>query len=220
MDGMRICVISSGLDRFRKSCGDKFKQQVGVAKHPIDYYGLFWYPVESPIAHDYVKGFRRIVIWTTPQREFNDLPEGVLQAAETKPKNFFSMALGKHLLGDQLTIQHLWEQYDLFIYARPDICFDLQLEYVDIWEQLQSTDLLFPSNGHWRGGVNDQVCIGNRQMKSYLGLFAKLDQYIRDGVMVHPETMLKHHLTVERIRWSSYAVQNYIFRDEDSFQLG
>ncbi len=216
---LRICVISSGLDRFHKPCSDIFKKQIGLDSHPIDFYGLFWKPVNDAKMADHLEGFRSATIWTAPQRTFDDIPN-VPKPPETNVKNVLSMLWGKWLLGHHMTLEHVWDKYDLFLYCRPDVCFDNRLNWKLIWESMDNFDLLLTTNGHWRDGVNDQVAIGNRKLEVYLNLFAEFTNYIGEGVILHPETLLKHHLLRQGIRIAQYPAQNVIFRDETRFHIG
>lgn len=215
----RICVLSSGLDRFHKPCSDIFKKQISLSQYPIDFYGMFWQPVNNEKLNDHAQGFRQSTIWTAPQRPFEDLPN-LNKPPETNIKNFFSMAWGKWLLGNQMTIDGIWDQYDIFLYCRPDVCFDNSIYLPAIMEHLQSYDIFFPNNGHWRDGVNDQIAFGGRKMEVYLNLFQEILNYITQGIVVHPETMLKHHLLSHGLRIAQYPIQNYIFRDETRFHVG
>jgi dTDP-glucose pyrophosphorylase len=215
----RICVLSTGLDRFHKSCSDKFKKQIGVHQHPIDFYGMFWQPVDEEKLNNYLKGFNRTIVLSAPQREFPDIPN-VLKPPETNVKAFLSMAWGRRLLGHHMTENNLWDQYDLFIYCRPDVCFDHEIDYQQLLHYFESYDLCVPTNGHWRGGVNDQACFSGKMMPIYLNFFADIEKYMKQLIMFHPETLLKHHLVDHGVRIAQYPIRSIIYRDEMNWQPG
>jgi hypothetical protein len=215
----RICVITSGIGRFYDPCTFIVKKQLGLERNSIDFFGLLWEPVNDEQLKSYTNGFRHSTIWSSPQRQFDDLPD-VYKAPETILKNFLSMSWGRWLLFQQMTQNNIWEQYDVFIYCRPDVCFNHSLNFSEMSTLLESHDLLVPSNGHWRGGINDQVAFGGRELATYLNMFPKIVQYIGDGVLLHPETMLLHHLNLNGVRHFKLPIVNYLFRSESEFSTG
>ena len=219
MAAPRICVISSGLDRFHEPCTHILKKQIGLDKTPIDFYGMFWQPVNDDKLNQYVQGFANATIWTSPQRSFDDIPNAP-KPPETNVKNFLSMIWGKYLLGQQMAEHGIWEKYDIFLYCRPDVCFDNVLDLAALQPHLAEYDLFIPTNGQWRGGINDQVCFGGRKLAVALSLFPEVTRYIQDGVLLHPETMLLHHLTKNGVRLAQFPIQNFIFRSETRFHVG
>jgi hypothetical protein len=220
MENSKICVLSSGLPRFQESCIEIFKKQIGVYSKSVDFYGLFWEPVSDyELKEKYLQGFNKIKIWTYPQRSFDDFPE-VYKAPETNVKNFLSMVWGRWLLNRNIVENNLWNDYEIFIYIRPDVCFDNALDLNNLEPILVNNDLLFPSNGHWRNGINDQTFFGGRKLESALTLFGEIVNYVNEGVILHPETMLLHHLIKKNIRIVKYPIQNYIFRSNIAFNIG
>lgn len=215
----RICLISSGLDRFYESNTLLLKKQIGVDLVSIDFYGLFWEPVNSLKVNKFLKGFNKSSVWTAPQRIFEDLGN-IYKAPETNTKNFLSMAWGRWLLAQQLHLNEIWDQYEIFIYSRPDICLNSMINYNQILQILEKTDIIVPSNGHHRSGVNDQLAIGGRKMFTYLSLFPEIIKYIRENILFHPETMLLHHLKVNDIKIATHPISNFIFRSDTQFNLG
>jgi len=217
----RICVISSGLDRVYDNCSDIFKAQIALSKIPIDFYGLFWQPVDNGKMQKHLQGFHKTVLWTAAQREFGDL-SSLVKHHETNAHNFFSMAWGKWLLGHHMTEQKIWDQYDVFVYCRPDVCFDAAIDLPSIFRQLQFQDIFIPLNGndYWEGGVNDQVCFGGRGLSVYLNMFEHIVDYLKEGVVLHPETLLKHHLMKNDVRVAVYPVQSFLFVNETRFHRG
>lgn len=215
----RICLLSSGLDRFYETSTNLLKKQLRVELIPIDFYGLFWEPVDLSKLNSFTNGFQKCTVWTSPQRAFENF-ENVNKAPETNIKNFLSMSWGRYLLFQQMNNYDIWNQYDIFIYCRPDICLNCPLDYNYISSILDKNDLLIPSNGQWRGGVNDQFAVAAQKMSVYLNLFPQIIKYIGESILFHPETMLMHHLKANDVQWATYPIQNFIFRNEDQFALG
>lgn len=215
----RICVLSSGLDRFHKPCTDIFKKQIALSGTPVDFYGLFWQPVNIDKLGEHLQGFNKAVYWTAPQRQFDEFPDAI-KYLETNVNNFLSMIWGRWVLGQQMTLHNLWDQYDIFLYCRPDVCFDRSIDLPSFIKDLEFCDIFVPVNGHWRGGLNDQVCIGNHRISEYLNLFESISLYMKQGVIVHPETMLKHHLLQRGVHIAQYPIQSFIFTDETCFHMG
>ena len=215
----RICFISSGFDRFYDTSTRLLKKQVGLDLTTIDYYGLFWEPVNSLKINEFINGFHKSTVWTAPQRFFEDLAE-INKAPETNIKNFLSMTWGRWLLAQQMNQYEIWDKYEIFIYCRPDVCINSLINFDQLLPMLEKTDILVPLNGHHRGGVNDQLAIGGRKMFTYLNLFPQIASYINEKILFHPETMLLHHLKIHNVRLAVYPFESYIFRSDINFQLG
>jgi hypothetical protein len=215
----RICLISSGLDRFYESNTLLLKKQLGLDLIPIDFYGLFWEPVNSLKINAFSNGFHTSTVWTKPQRSFEDF-NGINKAPETNTKNFLSMAWGRWLLAQQMKQYEIWDQYDIFIYCRPDVCLNSPINFDELLPILEKFDILVPSNGHHRGGVNDQLAIGGQKMFTYLNLFSEIANYIGEKILFHPETMLLHHLKVHDVQLAAYPFVNFIFRSDTKFDIG
>lgn len=215
----RICVLSSGLARVYKSCADIVKKQIGLPELPIDYYALFWDMDSITSLQDYTLDFRSSTLWSSPQRDFSEFPD-INKAPETKLQNFFSMCYGRWLLAKTMRENGIWDNYDVFLYVRPDVCFDRPIDLAALLEFSNKNYIFLPANGHWRGGFNDQTAWGGRSMEVYLRLFEHLWDYVKEGVLLHPETMLKHHLARSGISVHISSTQSIIFRNETMILLG
>lgn len=212
-------MLSSGLDRIHKPCSDILKNQILYPGLPVDFYGLFWEPWNQEKMEYHTKGFRQSTLWTAQPRDFSNF-EVAFKPPETNVRNFLSMAWGRWLLDRQMTELGLWDQYDIFMYIRPDVCFGNKLFLPSIMHLMDSFDLFMPGNGHWREGINDQVCFGGRKLSIYLKLFEDIPKYMTEGLIFHPEIMLKHHLIRHGINAAEYPLQNFIFRNESWFHIG
>lgn len=114
---------------------------------------------------------------------------------ETKIQNVFKMYKGIQGCDVLRRKQEFSEKirYDVVVRARTDIKLD---GVVNLRELSKVTDdfVLLPKNGHWRGGFCDQFAIGNSLLMSiYSSVFDFIDTYAASGMVVHPETVLKHH---------------------------
>jgi hypothetical protein len=84
--------------------------------------------------------------------------------------------------------------YDIIIRAR----FDIQIN--EILPIIPNSGITIPAGQDWLGGLNDQLAWGDPQsMFWYLSLLRHIETYTKEGILVHPETMLKHHLDVKTI---------------------
>lgn len=60
---------------------------------------------------------------------------------------------------------------------------------------------IYLPNGNDYGGVNDQLAYGTPEsMAVYCSLYDKIEEYVRNGVPYHPETLLSHHLRSNAIQ--------------------
>lgn len=89
--------------------------------------------------------------------------------------------------------------YDVYCINRTDILFEKPVSFEDVREGV----IYIPEFYDYREGTNDQFCYGDyNAVKHYVSLYLKYEQYYNEGVIFHPETMLKRHLRdveVERV---------------------
>jgi hypothetical protein len=120
----------------------------------------------------------------------------------TRPYNFASMYYN-NFKAFELIEEYMKEtgiKYDMVIKYRTDIVReenDLPIPDEDIKEN--SVYTLFDHN--WDGGLNDQIGVGTFEtMKLYSNLYNQLKEYlIQDNTVMHPETLLRHHLTKHNV---------------------
>jgi hypothetical protein len=94
-------------------------------------------------------------------------------------------------------------EYDYIIKIRPDSDFDSNINLKNI--KIERNEILMPNN-NWFGDdskgmfTNDQFAIGGSDsMNIYSNLINFINQYNTEGVIFHPESLLAHHLYVNKI---------------------
>ena len=216
----RVCVVTSGQARLFQTCLDLLGNQLGLTQQPVDLLGLFWDDADLDKVRAATTGFRETTIWTHPRVQFSDDLSGYAKPPETNVHNFLSMIWGRRLLLDRLRESGAFERYDLFLFVRLDTCFNRPLDYAAMAAQLQAHDVLLPVNGHWRDGWCDQfVAARAPALQVWLGLADRVKAYLAEGVLLHPETLLKHHLVAAGLRQAS-LVTTFIWRGESTFNVG
>ena len=216
----RICVVTSGQARLFPTCIDLLKRQLGVAERPIDLHGMFWDDADLAQVRAATAGFRETTLSTHPRVQFSDDLSAYAKPPETNVHNFLSMVWGRRLLLDRLREAAAFERYDLFVYVRLDTCFNRPLDYAAIDAQLRAHDVLLPVNGHWRDGWSDQFVAGRAPaVQTWLSFADRVKAYLAEGVMLHPETLLKHHLTTSGLRPGG-LITTFIWRGDATFNVG
>lgn len=94
--------------------------------------------------------------------------------------------------------QNIDDKYKYGAYIRPDISFD---EPIDISQD----SLCIPTGSDYCGGISDSFAYGpTNLLKIYADLGNRMMDYCKEGIPLHPETMLryhlvnKHHLVIKR----------------------
>jgi hypothetical protein len=215
----RICVVTSGVARIYRTCTDLLCRQLGVAERAIDFHALFWDDADLDSVNQALAGFRSTTVWTSPRVQFEDL-SAYPKPPETNVHNFLSMIWGRRLLRERLLEQGVFDRYDLILYVRLDTCFNKPLDYAVIDEKLRDHDVLLPVNGHWRDGWCDQFCAGRPPaLLTYLSFADRVKSYLAEGVLLHPETLLKHHMVQHGLR-PAPLLTTYIWRSDVVFNVG
>lgn len=100
-------------------------------------------------------------------------------------------------------------KYDCVIRMR----FDLSFESFPIIEP-QPGSVYVPSGSDHRGGLNDLMALGdNATMEKYCLLFPSLFNYANSGMGFHPESVLRQHLEMSRVKVERFDIQ-YKLRGE------
>ena len=216
----RLCVVTSGQARLFPTCLDLLKRQLGVAERPVDLFGLFWDDADLARLRAAAAGFRETTLWTHPRVQFSDDLSAYAKPPETNVHNFLSMIWGRRLLLDRMREAGAFERYDLFLYVRFDTCFNRPLDYAAIDAQLREHDVLLLVNGHWREGWSDQFVAGRAPaVQTWLAFADRVKAYLAEGVLLHPETLLKHHLTSSGLRPGG-LITTFIWRGDATFNVG
>jgi hypothetical protein len=217
----RICVITNGNVRVVSPCTEILVRQLGLAANGIDVYAMFWDDADLELARSALPGARSLTLWTTPRVNFTDDLTMYPKPPETVIHNFLSMAWSRLQLRRKLLEEGVFERYDLFVLVRLDTCFGQVLDFAEMDRLLEQHDVLLPLNGHWNNGWNDQFCAARAPaMQTHLGLFDHVKAYLVQGVTLHPETLLRHHMERHGARRGLLNLVNYLWRSDTVFRVG
>lgn len=103
--------------------------------------------------------------------------------------------------------------YDVIIRTRLDIKFDTKID-------LQINDNLnVPRCGDFRGGILDMFAYSNyHTMKSYCSLFDHIEQYMNEGIIFHPESILRYHCIKQNLKINRFPYNIYL-RNQNFTQM-
>jgi hypothetical protein len=217
----RICVLTSGNVRVVSPCTEILVKQLGLADHAIDVYAMFWDDCDLDAARAALPGVRSLTMWTTPRVNFVEDLSAYPKPPETVIHNFLSMTWSRTQLRRKLAQEGVFERYDMFVFIRLDTCFGQVLDHAGMDQLLNAHDVLLPLNGHWNNGWNDQFCAARAgAMRTWLGLFEHVKAYLVEGVTLHPETLLRHHMERHGLKRGLLNLVNYLWRSDTVFRVG
>ncbi len=90
-------------------------------------------------------------------------------------------------------------RYDIVIRQRTDVTVSSELDLAK-YRKITDDFIVFPENGAWRGGLNDQFAFSSsRNMDVYASVYDFISDHCQNGCPLHPETLLRFHLLKMRI---------------------
>tara|TARA_R110002096_G_scaffold64721_1_gene157564 strand:- start:340 stop:1035 length:696 start_codon:yes stop_codon:yes gene_type:complete len=100
--------------------------------------------------------------------------------------------------------------YDRVIFSRMDIIFEEPVN--NLIRDLDLSNLWVPYFHNW-GGYNDRFAVSNKEnMFEYFSLFENLEDYCREGLILHAETSLKYHLDKANVDTKRFKIIFYRIR--------
>lgn len=225
----RVCVITSGNVRVIDPCTGILLKQLRAAGHPIDFHAVFWDDSDLDAARAALSGLDSLTFWTVPRVNFVEDLSAYPKSPEVVVHNFLSMTWSRIQLRRKLEEHGVFDRYDVFVFVRLDNCFgpvDFNnpgpvLDYEGFDQLLTEYDALLPANGHWNNGWNDQFVAARASgMRKWLSLFDHVRAYLEEGVLLHPETMLRHHMERLDQRRGLVNLVNFLWRSETVFRVG
>lgn len=103
--------------------------------------------------------------------------------------------------------------YDIIIRTRFDIKFDSKIN-LEI-----NHNINVPKCGDFRGGLLDMFAYGNYHiMKLYCSLFDHIEQYMKEGIIFHPESILRYHCLKQDIKINRFPFHIYL-RNQNFTQI-
>lgn len=98
-------------------------------------------------------------------------------------------------------------RYDMIIRTR----FDSSFSHFPPGIIPEPKTLYIPVVGDYDGGINDQLAMGDPQaMDLYCDLYAEIFRYWFAGVSQHPESLLKTHIEVNRLRVKRFHCRQFL----------
>lgn len=167
----------------------------------IDNHDIFLYLTKGKFSDSALKKFEKenvvnfrvvdeVPIDLTPYTFRPDWPPAFIGNLEPGRQVYLQMIKSRSMLNDM--IDETGNDYDRVIFSRLDVLYDEPFK-----KEFDDFDLDFiniPDFHNW-GGYNDRFAISSRNnMRKYFSLFDRIDEYSKEGVVLHAETNLKLHL--------------------------
>jgi hypothetical protein len=130
---------------------------------------------------------------------------------ETKPSNVYSM---HYKIKKGFNLIEIYQPFKKFYDIIIKIRFDIKLEtFINLYE-INPNKIYIPKGWDHHNGINDLLAIGGyKVMKTYCNLYLHLEEYYKNGLIFHPETLLKAHLEKNKIDIERPLVY-YFLRDQ------
>jgi hypothetical protein len=126
----------------------------------------------------------------------SDLTIVVQKYPETNIVNVLRMFQGIRRCNDMKLRREVKDgiRYDVVIRTRADVQLSSEIE-LGRFLPIARDFIVFPENGHWRGGLNDQFAFSSSSnMDAYASVIDYLAEHCANGCVFHPETLLRYHL--------------------------
>jgi hypothetical protein len=199
---MRIAVCLSGAERLESHAFTHFVRNL-PAEAEIDCFCFFWEggPLsdEAALAELIARKAEGRLASVEVQVGRNFAMELALQVQtypETNIENVIRMYRGIRRCNDMKLRRELasGRRYDHVIRTRADVQLASPLD-LGRFMPLTREFIVFPENGHWRGGLNDQFAFGaSEKMDIYSLVIDYIPEHCANGCPFHPETLLRFHL--------------------------
>jgi len=201
---MRVALLLSG--KFRNS----FKEHISIKKNLIDKYD-----VDVFISYGYSSNNIDCVpndlieLYNPVSFEFFEYPPDIYtninsvskyeKAIESNTTSIYMMWYGIDKVNKLKSLYEIENgfKYDIVIKSRFDIEFknEILLKNID-------DSIFIPIGSDHRGGYNDLFAYGSSNiMNYYCSTYPHLTEYIKEGCLIHPERILKHHLDKKEFKF-------------------
>jgi hypothetical protein len=200
---MRIAVCLSGAERLESEAFTHFTRNL-PADAEADCFCFFW--EGGPLSDEAQltelitrksEGRYRHVEVQVGRNFAMDLNLQAMTYPETNVENVVRMYRGIRRCNDMKLRAEIAAQrrYDHVIRTRADVLLASPLQ-LGKFMPLTREFIVFPENGHWRGGLNDQFAFGaSEKMDIYSLVIDYVPEHVGAGCPFHPETLLRFHLT-------------------------
>jgi hypothetical protein len=199
---MRIAVCLSGAERLESEAFTLFTRNL-PADAEIDCFCFFWEggPLSDEAAlreliDRKTEGRYRSVEVQVGRNFAIDFDMTVMRYPETNIENVLRMYRGIRRCNDMKLRRELAQgrRYDFVVRTRADVQLASRLDLAKFMP-LTREFIVFPENGHWRGGLNDQFAFAaSEKMDIYSLVIDYIPEHCGAGCPFHPETLLRFHL--------------------------
>jgi hypothetical protein len=217
---MRIAVCISGAQRFSSNALTFFSRCL-PADVGIDYFCYMWdgeHASEQELSDAVLEKAegRAGDVHAKIDREFAPrINFPFSNYPETNIENTMRMFYAIRKCNDLKVAKELQQKfvYDFVIRLRSDVRLSSDLEFTDFL-RISDGFIVFPENGHWRGGLNDQFAFSSsRNMDAYSSIYDYIGEHCMQGCMLHPETLVRFHLLKMRKYPILAPINTMILRD-------
>lgn len=199
---MQIAVCLSGAERLESNAVTLFARHL-PATADIDCFCFVWEggPLSDEaaltelLARKTEGRFRSIKVKVG--RNFSpNLSMTIQKYPETNPENVLRMYQAIRQCND-MKLRHEVQAglvYDCVVRSRTDLQLSSEIAFERFLPMIRDF-IVFPDNGHWRGGLNDQFAFSSSaNMDAYSSVFDYINDHCNSGCVFHPETLLRFHL--------------------------
>jgi len=200
---MQVAVCISGAERLESAALTHFVRNLPAGAE-IDCFAFFWEggPLSdeaalSELINRKTEGRFRSIEVEVGRNFAMDLNIPIQTYPETNIENVIRMYRGIRRCNDMKLRRELTHgaRYDHVIRTRAEVQLASPLD-LGKFMPLTREFIVFPENGHWRGGLNDQFAFGaSEKMDMYSLVIDYIPEHCANGCPFHPETLLRFHLT-------------------------
>jgi hypothetical protein len=217
---MRIAICISGALRLANNALTYFSRQLPADIEP-EYFAYVWdgqYATEDELTDaiaEKIEGRGKIVRVKIDGDYTPNLNFPFTQFPETNLENTMRMFYGIKKANDMKTIYEIEQKfrYDVVVRQRSDIGLSSHLDFAKFLPMVEHF-VVFPEDGHWRGGLNDQFAFSSStNMDVYASVFNFIKDHCMHGCPLHPETLVRFHLNKMRKDPLMAPLNTVILRD-------
>jgi hypothetical protein len=219
---MQIAVCISGAERLYSHALTLFMRKL-PASAMVDCFCFFWeggMVDEEGILAEAVErkaeGRFRNVFVKIGRNFVNPFNLVVEHYPETNIENTLRMFTAIRRCNDMKLLREIKDNfvYDCVVRTRSDLCLSSDVE-LERFLPFNHEFIVFPENGHWRGGLNDQFAFSSsNNMDSYSSVIDHIPDHCGNGCVFHPEILLRYHILKMRKYPILAPINAYVMRDE------
>lgn len=190
---MKIAILISGRINNSEELYKNTLENI-VQDNEVDFFVSHTKNPNTNVLNDFINLYKPKIILESDE-VYPDVTK-YKKRAETNPHNVMCMYLNRlsvfykfkdYVISNNIT-------YDLIISFRCDLWFEQKIDLGSIVNDTNNNCICIPSGCDY-GGINDQCAFGNmKTMNIYMTFFNQIINFLNNGIILHPETLLKHWL--------------------------